>query len=1053
MFNHIQFIKSVLLVAALLSMIGKLCAQPLSQQVGKLQKVTGQVSDSRSGKKVQGISVSYADYAATLTDKNGAFTLNLPSTTGSLVLQGSGYQRAEIALKGRNKIQVKLIENGISSLYIEAEFPEGKRALNQTASSIVVADTKGGWDIENETPDNFTQGRIAGLNALRRSGTPGIGAQLWLRGLTSLNASNQPLIVVDGMIYDNTNYGSSLIGGHQNNPLQNIEIKDVEGITVIKDALTTYGTKAANGVILIRTSRAGQLATKIDFSLSGGVNIIPSNLPLLKASDYRLYLADLYKSAGLNSASFNALPFVNDDPAFSDYYEYHNDTDWQKQMFSASSNQNYYLKVTGGDNIASYALSVGYQKNEGIIKNTDLSRYNTRFNADMNLTKKLKATTNLAFTYNEQNLRDQGLSDKTSAQYLALIKSPLTTFTELDNQGKASPNLAGVDIFGIGNPVALIDNASQDNKNYRFSGSVGLSYEFSKSLNLNTLFGITYDKVRENSFIPSKGVAVDTLDNALANNRMGSRVQRFYSVYNDTRLSYEHIFSSLHQLKIFAGLRYNANSSEEDYALGYNSATDDLISVGTGVNALRRVGGDIGKWKWLNSYLGGQYIFSSKYILNGNLAVDGSSRFGDKVPDVLRIAGSNLAILPALGAAWVISSENFMANVTAVDLLKLRISYGITGNDDIGNYNARNYYSSQNLLGMQGLIRGNVANPELQWEQVAKLNAGIDAAFFNERISLSVDLFKNKSSKLITYETAPQASGFDFILTNSGSLTNTGAEISLTGRILNKGLIWDAGFNIGTYQTKVGTIPGDSYITSYAGGAYLTQTGKEANLFYGYRTKGVYSTDEEALAQGYSTSSPSGERIAFQGGDVRFTDQNADQVIDSSDRLVIGNPNPDFYGGFSNSLLWKSWSLDALLTFSIGNDIYNYTRSVIESQSSSSNQSNYVINRWRVPGQQTEVPRAVEGDPTGNARFSDRWIEDGSYLRLRTLSLGYKIPTEGRFFKNAKVIVTANNLVTLTKYLGYDPEFSSSGSIYTSGVDTGLEPQFKSVQIGLRLGL
>lgn len=308
---------------------------------------------------------------------------------------------------------------------------------------------------------------------------------------------------------------------------------------------------------------------------------------------------------------------------------------------------------------------------------------------------------------------------------------------------------------------------------------------------------------------------------------------------------------------------------------------------------------------------------------------------------------------------------------------------------------------------------------------------------------------------MLIYEPATSASGLGFMVTNSGAMRTNGIDLGINARILNKTFKWDAGLIYNRADNRVLSLPNNnqSLINSYAGASYITGFGKAANLFYGYKTSGVYASNAEAAATGYMVKTALGQTMPFTGGDVRFQDSNGDKIIDEQDRVAIGDPNPDFTGSFSNQFSYKNWSLDALFTFSYGNDLYNYTRAQLESVSNYNNQSLAVLNRWKVDGQVTDVPKAALNDPMGNSRFSDRWIEDGSYIRLRTLSLAYNVPLKTKAIKYAKIYATGNNLFVLTKYLGYDPEFNATGSIYTQGVDTTVEPQVKSFQLGVRIGL
>ena len=1026
-------------------------------------KVTGIIKEASTGKPLDGISISVPGYSASITEEDGSFSIAVPDYDAALIISGEGFHTKEVALKGRSSVNTILYEENYKSLYDAVNLPYGNKLYSHTAGAVKSVNTTDRWQRVSESPDTYLQGRVPGLNSVRRSGTPGVGSSVFVRGTNSLSTSNQPLYVIDGIYYDNNDYGISLLAGHVENPLANIDLKDIDNITVIKDATaSTYGTKAANGVVLITTARAKDQATRIDFATYGGYNVKPSNIPVMNAAQYRTYLSDAlggylntpgidpYTAATLRQ---NSELYLNDDPTNVNYYRYHYDTDWQKQVIGGSYNQNYYMKVTGGDNIATYGLSVGYLNNQGITKNTDLQRYQTRFNADLNLTEKFKGSANLSFVSNQQNLKDQGLAYNTNPIYLALTKAPFLPAFEVSDNGTESPNYADVDIFNKSNPASAIEDMQGSTRNYRLRGSIGFSYAFNKELKLSVLGGVTFSKVRETIFVPQKGIVSDTLTQSIATKRSGTNVERLYSLFNDTRLSYNKTFNNTHNFSANVGFRFNDNKMETDYGLGFNSATDDFVSVGNGQAALRQISGLNGSWRDLNVYANADYEFRNKYFVSFNTALDGSSRFGKDASGGLALGGNTFAVLPSIAAGWLISSEPFLAGSNLFELLKLRASYGLVGNDDIGNYTSKRYYVSQNFLGFQGLVRGNVANTALKWETVRKMNLGLDASFLKERLNVSLDLFHHKTSDMITQEPLATITGFDFVLANNGEMENKGIELGINGRILNKSVKWDMGVNVSAYRNKITRIPDDRLITNYAGATILTQKGMASNLFYGYKTNGIYASDAEASASNLAVRRADGTLIALQGGDVRFVNTNNDAFIDENDMQVIGNPNPDFTGMISNMVSWKRFSMDAILTFSVGNDVYNFMRRNLESMNSFQNQSPRMINRWRVDGQVTEVPRAVIGDPAANSRFSDRWIEDGSYLRLRTLSVTYDVPLKAKALKYARVYLSGNNLFTIAKYLGYDPEFSAGESVFTQGIDTGLEPQFRTIQLGVRVGL
>ena len=430
-----------------------------------------------------------------------------------------------------------------------------------------------------------------------------------------------------------------------------------------------------------------------------------------------------------------------------------------------------------------------------------------------------------------------------------------------------------------------------------------------------------------------------------------------------------------------------------------------------------------------------RYNYLNKYYLTLNASLDGSSRFGDAINDGgITLGGSRFATMGSISAGWLVSSENFLQNIKVINLLKLRGSIGYSGNDDIGNYTAQQLYVSQNLLGLQGLVRDNIGNPELKWETVRKINLGADIALFDERFNASVDVYENRTTDMITYETINPTSGFDNIVSNSGTMRTRGIDLSLNSRLVNTPDInFDLGFTLSHYINEVTDIPNEFILSQFGGATYITQEGEDANLFFGYQTNGVYASTAEATAANLKIPLGNGNFAPFQGGDVIFTDLNGDQVIDEKDRTVIGNPNPDFTGSVSTSFKYKRLSLSALFNFSVGNDLYNGLRNNLEKMSGYENQSIAVRNRWVAEGQQTSIPRAVWGDPMGNASFSDRWIEDGSYLRLKTLVLAYDIPLDLDYLNAVKIYATANNLFTLTDYLGYDPEFSATSSIFGQG--------------------
>lgn len=1013
-------------------------------------KVTGSIIDAVTGESLNGIKVSIPGISSVSTDANGEFSILVANSKATLYISGMGYQIKEIPLKGKTEFKIKLYDESLNSVFDLYKMPYSNQSYSTLVNSVEMFNSS--FTETSVSADDVLHSRVSGLNVINRSGVPGIGANMFLRGFSSIFATNQPLIIVDGMIYDNSEYSGSLISGYASNPLGNIDVKDIESMTIIKDGNSIYGSKAANGVILVNTVHPKEVTTYIDFYTHAGIKFKPEFLPMMDGYNFRSYLSEQLSSSGLSSDQIRQLPYMNDENSVEGYYRYHNNTNWQDEVFNNAIEQNYYLRVTGGDQIAKYGLSVGFLNSSGIVKETKLTRYNTRFNADVSVTSRFKINTNLAFTHNVHDLRDDGIAYYTSPIYLSLIKAPIFAPNIIDDQGQTTPVLEGYDSLLISNPAAIIQNMVGDVQNYRFFGSVGGKYTIIKGLTINTLFGINLDKKREDIFIPSNGVAPEMYMNySIIKNSAKSIVDRYYSIYNDTWLNYIRSSNPNNYVSAILGVRYNTNETESDWGMAYNTPSDEVKDLGSGSELLRRTGGDLDIWKWMSIYSNAEYQLFYKYIVSANISFDGSSRFGSKAPG-LNLLTNKFGVFPSIGAAWIISSEEFMASFDYFDLIKLRLSYGITGNDDIGNYGDTKYYTSQRFIGVVGSVRGNIPNPYIQWETNKKANIGLDLALLNERIRLSYDLYQNTTENMLAINELSYISGVDYIFTNDGSIINKGYEFNLEFRILNSQVNWDIGFGLAHYKNEITGLLED-FTTEIGNITIISQVGSPVGLFYGYKTKGVFISDEEAINSGLKQKLITGESVAFRGGDVIFDDYNEDGIIDQNDMQVIGDPNPDFTGMINSYAKWKNFSFDILFSFCYGNDVYNYLRANLESMNGFENQTIAVQNRWKADDQETDMPRAEWGDPMGNARFSDRWIEDGSYLRLKKVTLAYDLQFKNIFFRNAMIYISGYNLFTLSKYLGYDPEFSYSGSSLEQGIDFGLTPHTKSVFIGVKIGL
>jgi TonB-linked SusC/RagA family outer membrane protein len=979
-----------------------------------------------------------------------------------LIVSAPGFASKYVPVLKDKDLVIRLIDDSFKGKFEDIAMPFAMQNDFSISNAVSNHENRTDYKLGASTLDPVLQGSMSGLNTISKTGAPGAGANMYLDGFNSLNANTQPLIVLDGVPYENQSI-YSLISGNNVTPLTDLDIKDVENITVLKDGASIYGSKAANGVILINTLRAKNPATRINFYAYTGVNMVPNTqYKMMNAWNYKSYLADMLSSEGLTANQIQALPYINNElpvvqnwgvSGNADYYRYNQTTNWQNQVFKTSIDQNYQLNVTGGNDAALYAISFGYLNQGGSVDNTSFSRYTTRVNAGIKLTDWFKLNANMSFVYSERNLSYEGLNRNFNPVYSALIKAPFTSPFVYNVTGEQTPNLEGADVFNISNPRAIIDNSLTSSNRFRFFGYLNGIITFSKYLDLSILGGLTTDKTSEQIFMPQAGIYHNVLPSADVINESQQLRNHLLQLNTDVRFNYQRTFNYVHDLKIHLGSRYQSSNAELDWGKSYNSASDQMKTLGDGINALAQMGGSLGSWNTINNYLNADYAYLSRYFVSLNAALDGSSRFG-KDANGLLLFNNRFGFFPSINGAWLISSEQFMNNQHVVNILKLRAGYSITGNDDIGNYSARYYYVPQSLLGAYGLVRGNIPNTKLQWETNKKINVGVDASFLGERLNLSADIFSARTENLLSIKSIATATGIGYAAYNDGTLQNNGIDLSISGRIIDHtNLKWDMGLNLSTYKNTLLAMSNDVTYTTIDGGIIRTKVGAPIGQFYGYKTNGVFSSQTEASAANLSIQNSDGSLTPFTAGDVKFVDRDGNHIINEADMTVIGDPNPLFIGSYTNRVQWKRFTLDAMFNFSVGNKVYNALRANLEAMSNTDNQTIAAQYRWQMDGQVTNVPKAVWGDPMQNGRFSDRWIEDGSFIRLKSVTLSYDLPLKAGFISNAQIYVTGNNLLTFTHYLGYDPEFNISSNPLYYGIDAGVTAQPRTVLLGVKIGL
>jgi len=1052
----------ILLIASVL--LGSLAVAAQESTTTTKMVLNGFVFDAVTKQPVPGASVGIVGVTSTFTDEKGAFGLHKMAENASLLVKATGYATQVIPIKQQKTFTIYLSDASLMTSNQDLIMPFETIDEIRNTASVSTFDGASFKQRGVASSEELLQG-ASGLNTIARSGAVGSGANFYIRGFNSMNTNTQPLIVVDGMPFDNEAYGTSLIGGNITTPLSYTEAKDIENVTVIKDGTALYGSKGSNGVILITTIRPKEMTTKINFHAYMGANLAPTQrYQMLKAGEYRSYLNDMLQSSGkYNQTELQDLPYFNTVKPYqekwgwegnTDYYRYHQESDWQDVIFRNSMSNNYYIDIKGGDDVAVFALSLGFMNHQGIVTGTDFSRYTARFNSQYTMSREFTLTANMSFNYGEKNLKDEG-NVTTNPLMIALTKAPFMTTYFYDETNVQSATLEDADVLGVSNPWVAVNNTVAKSKNYRFYTTITPEYKLNKELKLVANIGLTTDKTTEITFYPMKGMSYADHLLGPVTNMMGRRSLRYFQIYTDGYLDYTHKFATDNELKLRGGFRYEYSTIEEDWSKGYNSSTDDMKSVGSGDPDYARAGGLLGDSRWLSYYANAGYNLYNRYFLNASASLDGSSRYGADAPGLVKMFNTPFAGFGSVSAAWLISSEPFVDMPEWFDLAKLRVSYGTSGNNDIGDYAAQKYYTSAPFYKQYGVVRGNVSNTKLQWESAVKRNIGFDASFLKDRLQLTLDLYSNTTNNLLCSRQLASDVGLYNYWDNNGTLSNKGAEASVQGRILNGSVKWDAGMSVSKNKNILSKYGDTRTLTNFEGGTILTQVGNPIALFYGYKTDGIYKTDAEAAAAGLTTLTSNGTVYSYTGGDIRFVNtDHSDNVINAKDMTVIGDPNPDFFGSFNTSVKWKRFTASALLTYSVGGDVYNVVRKNLESMTGTSNQTAAVNNRWRADNQNATMPKATWGDPAGNSRFSDRWIEDGSYAKLKTLTVSYQLPIVNMpVIRNAEVYVTGNNLLTFTKYLGYDPEFNISQNPLYYGIDTGLTPQSASVLFGVRIGL
>lgn len=1044
-------------------------ALAMACSAGIARTVEGRVVDAATGNPVSGAMVTAeGDKASALTDDNGQYKLEVADFVTALKVSGPSYNMVKLGLTaGGEQKTVKLLSNAFAADYSATEDVLGSKTAEAFQYSNAV----------NMKED--LQKQLAAYGFMTsRGGNPGIGLSMFMQGLNSLNANAQPLVVLDGVILDQQYSREMLHDGFFNDVLTNISVADIESVTVMRNGTALYGARGANGVILIKTHRSGSLETKITARAAIGVTTEPKYLEMMDAEQYRGYASELLKGTGTRVTDFK---FLNADPNYYYYNQYHNETDWKEGLYQTAVNQNYGINVEGGDDIAQYSLSVGFAKNEHTLKFNEMNRVNVRFNTDIELYKQLKVRFDCSFSNVTRNMRNDGAplqydeGTPTSPSFLGYAKAPFLsayaygagklsdTYFDVNDESYLSEALANFSNYNykLGNPRAINEYGEAENKNHLENSLLNItvipSYKFKHNISVSQLFSYTLVNTNNKYYIPINGVPSYYVASVSAyrENEVRSLASKQQSVQLDSRVAWNKQVNG-HAIDAFGGVRINFENYTRNAQLGYNTGSDKTPFMKASLmNA--QSDGDNDLWRTMDIYAQANYAYRGKYLAQLNLTGTGSSRFGVDA-DGLKIGGVVWGVFPAAQLGWVMTNENWFSKDSKLDYLRLTAGYDMSGNDDLGNLASRSYFRAQMFYNeVSGLSFDGIGNTEIKWETTNRINAGVEARAFDNRLNLGMNLFHSKTTDLLSLQTLGFLSGLESNWTNAGALTNNGFDLNVSGKpLVTKNWSWQLGFSVGHYKNEITELANNAnaYNTDVMGATIRTEVGSAANLFYGYKTRGVFSTTEEANAEALYLMDANGvDKHYFGAGDVKFVDKDGNHEINENDREVIGDPNPDLYGNIFTSLAYKRFKLDVNFNYVYGNDVFNYMRMQLESGSRFMNQTLAMTQRWQMEGQQTSVPKASFQDAMGNSRFSDRWIEDGSYLRLKNVTLSYDLPINNQYIQGVQFWVEANNLFTATKYLGTDPEVSTTNSVIGQGIDLGRVGLSRSFMAGVKIDL
>lgn len=983
---------------------------PLYGQQTPERVISGTIYSGDNQEPLPGVTVLVTGTnIGTLTDTEGKFNINVPPGYSTLTFSYIGYVKETVDITNQDEMSVSLNldRKSLEEVVVIGYGSMKKSDLTGSVSSISAEAIQ---SRPITTAAEAIQGRAPGVQVMNNSAAPGGNVSIRIRGSNSISATNEPLYVVDGIIG---------VGG-----LQYINPNDIESIEVLKDASATsiYGSRGANGVVLISTKRGKAGKPQITYDSYYGWSVMARKIDMLNASEYMQMENEAYINSGL-------APQFSQDEINNPKY----DTDWQDEATRTAFKHNHQLGVYGGSDQSRYAISLGYLNEEGIMLESKLERANIRFNLDNKITDKLTLSTSLSINHSKDNKIDTDNGGLNASRAMLEMFPFLPVQYENGVYANSADHPGGE---GTDNPVAILKEIQDEYTITRSLGNIFAEYEIIEGLKLKISGGTDINYVKRNYFSPR------TLRRTRSVRGQASiSTFRDVSWQNENTLTYQKTFNERHELNVLAGVTWQ-HFRQESFSASSTGFNDDFFkynNLGVG-DTPNPPASNAFEWA-LNSYLGRiNYILNNKYLFTLTARADGSSKFG---------ARNKFGFFPSGAFAWRISDESFMKGQNLFHDLKLRTSYGITGNQEIGVYRSIPSLATYTyILGNQraiGLGPGSVPNPDLKWEKTSQLDVGIDMAFLNNRITFTADAYYKITTDLLLNAPLPFTTGYSSIFKNIGRVENKGIEFMISTVNFSKSFEWITDANIAFNRNKVlelgpegdDIFPGPNFVTE----TNILRVGQPIGSLWGWTREGIFQNEQEITQHG---AQPNAEP-----GDIRYKDINNDGVIDSKDQSIIGNTTPDYIFGFTNSFSFKNFSLILELQGVQGNDVMNLNPIVLEDRQTQANSYATLLDRWTPENPSNTIAQVRK---SSDLRLSTRHVEDGSYIRGKNISLGYQFAPAGLPWLNtARVYISAQNFFLISDYGGYDPEVSTYGGNFGQGIEFSSYPRPRTFTAGLNV--